>query len=241
MRQMKKGESIRILDNRYVLLKDADDRGRTNMVIWGACVELCTGENAGSRFFLKYAEEKDLYAVSLLKRENGFRMEHPYIERIIAGDSFTSEDGEKLYGVLGEYIDGANLKEYWGKHHHMEERKKFRYMMQLLNAANYYTGHAKGDRFVHRDIKPENIMVSSKADKVVVIDFDAAHIPGLGLTERGYDDKNISSLRGTRGFSDPRCFVKYPRSELLELARDIRADIYALGRTFWFLLTGSEY
>ena len=102
MRQMKKGESICFLDNRYVLLTDADDRGRESIVVWGACVELCTGENAGSRFFLKYAEanaeKKNQYAVSLLKRENGFRMEHPYIERIIAGGSFTAETGEKLYG-----------------------------------------------------------------------------------------------------------------------------------------------
>ena len=245
MRQMKKGESICFLDNRYVLLTDADDRGRESIVVWGACVELCTGENAGSRFFLKYAEanaeKKNQYAVSLLKRENGFRMEHPYIERIIAGGSFTAETGEKLYGVLGEYIEGDNLKEYWKKHRHMEEKKKFRYMMQLLNAMNYYTCHVKGDSFVHRDVKPDNIMVCTKADKAVMIDFDSSHIPGLGLTERGFDDSNIKALRGTRGFSDPRCFVQYERRELLELAQDIRGDIYAMGRTFWFLLTGSEY
>lgn len=123
----------------------------------------------------------------------------------------------------------------------MEEKKKFRFIMQLLNAVNYYTEYVKGDIFVHRDLKPENVMVTVDENRVVIIDFDASHIPESGLTISGYDDGTVSKLGGTPGYTDPRYFADLSRKELIRLANDIQADIYALGRTIWFLLTGQEY
>ena len=237
MCQLKKGDRVFILNEEYRLLEDADNRGRERHVTWGACVE---GKN-GKKYFLKYAAEKDKHAVERIQREGNFCMDYPYIEHIITSFQYEVEAGKKICGILGEYIEGDNLKKYWAKHRFIQERKKFRYIMQLLNAVNYYTEYVKGDGFVHRDLKPENIMVSKDENRVVIIDFDASHIPESGVTIFGYDEGTVNRLGGTPGYTDPRCFAILSRRELVSLINDIRADIYALGRTIWFLLTGQEY
>ncbi len=237
MHQLKKGDCIIISGEKYRLLEDPDDRGRKKYVTWGACVE---GRN-GKKYFLKYAEMKDKHAVKRIQREGSFCMDYPYIEHIFTTFQYELEDGTEIFGALGEYIEGHNLKRYWAAHRHIEEKKKFRFIMQLLNAVNYYTEYVKGDGFVHRDLKPENVMVTGDENRVVIIDFDASHIPESGLTISGYDEGSVSILGGTPGYTDPRCFAVLSRGKLIELANDIRADIYALGRTIWFLLTGEEY
>lgn len=237
MHQLKKGDCIIVSGEEYRLLEDPDDRGRTKYVTWGACVERKSGE----KYFLKYAEMKDKQAVKRIQREGNFCMDYPYIEHIITTFRYELEDGTEIFGALGEYIEGHNLKRYWAAHRHIDEKKKFRFIMQLLNAVNYYTEYVKGDGFVHRDLKPENVMVTEDENRVVIIDFDASHIPESGLTISGYDEGTVSKLGGTVGYTDPRCFAVLSRGKLIELANDIRADIYALGRTIWFLLTGEEY
>lgn len=237
MCQLKKGNCITISGKEYRLLEDADDKGRKEYVTWGACVK---GKN-GKKYFLKYARVEDKHAVERMQREGSFCMDYPYIEHIFTTFRYKLEDGTEIFGILGEYIEGHNLKRYWVEHRHMEEKKKFRFIMQLLNAVNYYTEYVKGDIFVHRDLKPENVMVTVDENRVVIIDFDASHIPESGLTISGYDDGTVSKLGGTPGYTDPRYFADLSRKELIRLANDIQADIYALGRTIWFLLTGQEY
>lgn len=240
MHQLKKGDCIIISGEEYRLLEDPDDKGRegkVECVTWGACVE----GKKGNKYFLKYAEMKNKHAVERIRREGSFCMDYPYIEHIFTTFQYELEDGTEIFGALGDYIEGHNLKRYWAAHRHMEEKKKFRFIMQLLNAVNYYTEYVKGDGFLHRDLKPENVMVTEDENRVVIIDFDASHIPESGLTISGYDEGTVSKLGGTVGYTDPRCFAVLSRGKLIELANDIRADIYALGRTIWFLLTGEEY
>lgn len=240
MHQLKKGDRIIISGEEYRLLEDPDDRGRegkVKCVTWGACVR---GEK-GNKYFLKYAEMKNKHAVERIRREGSFCMDYPYIEHIITTFQYELEDGTEIFGALGDYIEGDNLKRYWAVHRHMEEKKKFRFIMQLLNAVNYYTEYVKGDGFLHRDLKPENVMITEDENRVVIIDFDASHIPESDLTISGYNEGTVSILGGTPGYTDPRCFAVLSRGKLIELANDIRADIYALGRTVWFLLTGREY
>lgn len=240
MHQLKKGDCITICGEEYRLLEDPDDKGRegkVKCVTWGACVE----GKKGNKYFLKYAEMKNELAVERILREGSFCMDYPYIEHIFTTFQYELEDGTEIFGALGEYIEGHNLKRYWAAHRHIEEKKKFRFIMQLLNAVNYYTEYVKGDGFVHRDLKPENVMVSGDENRVVIIDFDLSHIPESRLTISGYDEETLSKLGGTPGYTDPRCFARLSRGKLIELANDIRADIYALGRTIWFLLTGREY
>jgi TolB-like protein/Tfp pilus assembly protein PilF len=87
---------------------------------------------------------------------------------------------------------------------------------------------------VHRDIKPSNIMLESDesgALTVKLIDYGVAKVmgpqaePGLEQTHAGFI--------GTPAFASPEQFAGAG-----QLPIDTRSDIYALGVTLWYLLTG---
>jgi TolB-like protein/Flp pilus assembly protein TadD len=88
---------------------------------------------------------------------------------------------------------------------------------------------------VHRDIKPSNIMLESDpggcAPIVKVIDYGIAKVVGADA-ERGAE-KTQPGFIGTPAFASPEQFAP---SEQMKI--DTRSDIYSLGATFWYLLSG---
>src|SRR2546421_5230150 len=103
---------------------------------------------------------------------------------------------------------------------------------------------AEKQGLVHRDLKPANLMLveaapdasnpspgkAEKADTVVkVIDFGVAKAlvekpDAMGLTHGGFV--------GTPAFASPEQFT--------DARIDVRSDIYSLGATLWYLLTGNR-
>jgi formylglycine-generating enzyme required for sulfatase activity/serine/threonine protein kinase len=91
--------------------------------------------------------------------------------------------------------------------------------------------HAHEEGLVHRDIKPANLMLSRKGEKatVKVLDFGLAKVAREekidgGLTMEG-------QALGTPDFIAPEQILDAPSA-------DIRADIYSLGATLYYLLSG---
>lgn len=90
---------------------------------------------------------------------------------------------------------------------------------------------AENHGLVHRDLKPGNIMITTEKGKekiaVKVIDFGVAKAltatpDGRELTHRGFV--------GTPAFASPEQFTGAPV--------DVRSDIYSLGATLWYVLSG---
>src|SRR5207302_2066029 len=88
---------------------------------------------------------------------------------------------------------------------------------------------------VHRDIKPSNIMLESDpggcAPIVKVIDYGIAKILNPEA-ERGAE-KTQPGFIGTPAFASPEQFAPSEQAKI-----DTRSDIYSLGATFWYLLSG---
>ena len=87
---------------------------------------------------------------------------------------------------------------------------------------------------VHRDIKPSNIMLESDPSGsliVKVIDYGIAKILDPEA-ERGAEQTQAGFI-GTPAFASPEQFAP---SEQMKI--DTRSDIYSLGVTFWYLLSG---
>jgi tRNA A-37 threonylcarbamoyl transferase component Bud32 len=147
-------------------------------------------------------------------------LDHPNIVRTHDID----QDGN-LHFIVMDYVDGPNL---------LDVVKKFG-PMDLRRAASYARQAALGldcafrNHLIHRDIKPGNILIDRKGT-AKILDMGLARFLNDAadqLTVK-YDDKVVL---GTADYVAPEQVAN-------SHSVDIRADIYALGATLYFLLAG---
>src|SRR5689334_16936788 len=129
-----------------------------------------------------------------------------------------------LHFLIMDYIDGSNLQEIVTRFGPLSVERAAHYVAQA--AAGLQHAHDSG--LVHRDVKPANILLD-RVGTIRVLDLGLARFsdPTDQLTLK-YDDKNVL---GTADYVSPE-------QALNSHEVDARADIYSLGATFYFLLTG---
>jgi serine/threonine protein kinase len=145
------------------------------------------------------------------------RLDHPNIVRAHDVDN----DG-KLHFLVMEYVDGTSLQEIVHKHGPLDPVRAADYIGQ----AAWGLQHAHEGGLVHRDIKPGNLLVDRQGT-VKVLD--------LGLARFFHEDDGLSkkydeTVLGTADYLSPE--------QVIDGKVDIRADIYSLGATFYYVLTG---
>ena len=146
-------------------------------------------------------------------------LDHPNIVR--AYD--VNRDG-KLHFLVMEYVDGTNFQEVVTKHGPMGSARAAHYLAQ--SAVGLQHAHATAG-LVHRDIKPANILVDRNG-VVKILD--------MGLARFSRDEDDIITKKDT--FVGTADYLA-PEQALDSHRADIRADIYSLGATAYFLLTGN--
>lgn len=121
-----------------------------------------------------------------------------------------------------ELLSGPSLNAYVDSKKFLDEKEA----LHIIRATARALGHAHSRSVIHRDVKPENIifdsnMIPKLTDFGLVMHFDTDH---LTLTQEGM-------MVGTFHFVSP---------EQAEGRRDIdgRSDIYSLGATLYYTLTG---
>ncbi len=143
------------------------------------------------------------------------RIEHPNVVPIY---NVGEEAGN--YFIVMQYVEGKNLAEIvqaqGGPLPWRPALKLFR-----LAAKGVAAVHQRG--VIHRDIKPSNIMVSNES-RVLLMDF------GLAREESRSELTRTGALLGTPAFMSPE--------QCLDQSVDRRSDIYSLGCTLYYLLTG---
>jgi TolB-like protein/Tfp pilus assembly protein PilF len=107
--------------------------------------------------------------------------------------------------------------------------------LEIIEQAARALAAAEKCGVVHRDIKPSNIMLESDPGGcrpiVKVIDYGIAKIL-VPEAELGADQTQTGFI-GTPAFASPEQFAPSEERKI-----DTRADIYSLGATFWYLLSG---
>jgi len=141
-------------------------------------------------------------------------------ENIIKLEQF-DEDDLGMYLIM-EYFNGIEIDDYLKNHIGVfPEEKAIPLMIQILKAFAF--AHSKG--IVHRDIKPANIMINQDASKAKVLDFGIAKM------------KDDVSMKTKSGAQIGTVFYMSPE-QVHGKELDARSDIYALGVTFYQMLTG---
>ncbi|MEM1170796.1 MAG: FHA domain-containing serine/threonine-protein kinase [Cyanobacteria bacterium P01_H01_bin.35] len=131
-------------------------------------------------------------------------------------DFFVEED--KKYLAM-EMIHGQDLEKRIATQGPILPQQAIEWMIQTCQVLEYI--HSQDPPLIHRDIKPANLLVRRRNNQIVVLDFGAVKEIGTPLGTR----------IGAEGYSAPEQDRGQPLTQ---------SDLYAVGATLIFLLTGQS-
>lgn len=142
-------------------------------------------------------------------------LDHPRIVKCF--DQFC--DGRRAYMVLN-YIEGPTLAKRVKSFGPMSESEVVKVALQLCDIVGYL--HHRIPPIVHRDLTPENLIIQDDGT-VVLIDFNVA--------------KELDPIATTHTIVGKHSYIP---PEQFRGNANTQSDIYAMGGTFFWLLTGQE-
>lgn len=176
---------------------------------------------------LKEAFSSDLHARRQFRLEAEFllNVRHPNLVSAYA----VFEENNRLYLVM-DYIDGQTLEDIAINHirktgRPLGETQVLDWIIPVCDAAGAL--HQQPVPIIHRDIKPANIKLSISTGEPVLMDLGLAKLYARGTQTIG------AALAFTPGYAPPEQYQAVG-------ATDQRTDVYGLGATLYYLLTGYQ-
>lgn len=140
-------------------------------------------------------------------------------------DYGATEDGIRFIAM--EYLDGADLGAVIAAHGAMDVARAIHLVRQACDSL----AEAHDAGIIHRDIKPQNLFVTrvgGRYDWLKLLDFGIARFAEADGRDAGLTRTGV--VPGTPAYVAPELWVGG--------RADVRSDVYALGATLFFLLTG---
>ncbi len=143
------------------------------------------------------------------------QLNHPNVTKV-----FDVGEIDDIYYLSMEYIGGGSLHDLLSERNVMDPERASEIILDVARALKF----AKRKDLVHRDIKPANIMLTNEGQ---------AKLIDLGIAKQGlkeWEEEDV--MVGTPDYMAPE--------QATEQSVDTRADIYALGVTFYRMVTGER-
>jgi serine/threonine protein kinase, bacterial len=148
---------------------------------------------------------------------------HPQVPRLL--DYF--EANQEFY-LVQEYISGSTLQQEVKRSGPFSEAGVKQFLSEVVPMLQYI----HGQQVIHRDIKPANLIRRSQDKKLVLIDFGAVKDQVNPVRAGASEQTALTAYAiGTPGYAPP---------EQMAMRPVYASDIYALGVTCIYLLTGKS-
>ncbi|MCO6046554.1 serine/threonine protein kinase [Aeoliella sp. ICT_H6.2] len=159
-----------------------------------------------------------------MEARSAARLDHPCIARVY----YVGEDRGLQY-IIFEYIEGINVRDLVAQVGPLSIAETLNYSIQITDALT----HAWQRNVVHRDIKPSNILITGDGQaKLVDMGLARLHEVEHRTEAEGEGDLTATGMTiGTFDYIAPEQ-ARNPRNA------DARSDIYSLGCTMFYMLTG---
>jgi serine/threonine-protein kinase len=193
------------------------------------------------------ANHKQSRARFVLEAEITGNLEHPGVVPVYGKGEY--DDGRPYYAM--QFIRGENLKVAADRFHHDprlakdagERRAEFQKLLRRFLTACETMAYAHSRGVIHRDLKPRNILLGPFGETLVV-DWGLAkvvgheeQVPAADLTLRPPSSSSIeATIAGTRLGTAAYMSPEQARGEVERIGP--ASDIYGLGATLYYLLTG---
>lgn len=213
--QKKEPEKLigKLIDGRYRILTEIG-RGGVSRIYLGI------HERANKQWAIKVIDQtaplvRNNKKILLQEPYMMMQFNHPAIPKVVD----VIEDEQYIY-IIREYIEGKTLSNILKERGTIPVDTAVAWTIQLCEALHLL--HTHNPPYVFRDMKPGNIMLQPDGN-LKLIDF------GLAMV---YDpSKQDDTVMGTRGYAAPEQYAG---------ESDFRSDIFGLGMTLHYMLTGVD-
>lgn len=208
----------KILDGRYEILKVIHCKGMANVYRVADSKlnkDWCLKEIVKSKVGADKKSQLE-YRCLLQEAQVLKTLSHPNIPRIV-----TIEQEEDYIFIIMDYVDGISIGEWINRKGRIKQDVVVTWMKQVCQTMLYL--HNRKNPVFYRDMKPDNLMLQSDGN-IKLIDFGISVI----IKEEG---QVIKEPLGTRGYAAPE---QAKKGNIC----DLRSDIFAMGRTMYYMLTG---
>lgn len=206
-----------IIQSRYRI---ASVLGQGGIGITYAAFDAQTGDRVALKA-LSFRRMNEWKVLELFEREAKVlsQLDHPAIPRYLDYFQIDSDQDRNFY-IVQQLVEGKSLAQAISDGWHGSEEDIRQIAEQVLEVLSYL--HQLKPPVIHRDIKPQNIILQPN-HKIALVDF--------GAVQDTYRNTQVggSTVVGTYGYMPPEQF----RGKAVAAT-----DLYALGATILFLLTG---